>query len=81
VKWEARQMINKNRWVADNNRRGIFFPTWRGKVLRDKNEEEQNKIARKIYALAYEEELYSGSQVFSTRPKSQNPFHEGLQRA
>jgi tRNA(fMet)-specific endonuclease VapC len=24
---------------------------------------------------------YSGSQVFSTRPKSQNPFHEGLQRA
>jgi hypothetical protein len=58
VKWEARQMINKNRWVADNDHRGIFFPTWRGEILRDKNEEEQKKIARKIYALAYEEELY-----------------------
>jgi hypothetical protein len=58
VKWEVRQVINKNRWVADNDRVGIIFPSWKGKILRSRNKEKLEETAKKIYALAYEEELY-----------------------
>jgi hypothetical protein len=52
-------MVNKNRWVVDDDYTGVSkFPCWQGKILRSKNKEEVEKNTRKIYALAYEEELY-----------------------
>ncbi len=52
-------MINKNRWVVDNDYTGVNkFPCWQGKILRSKSKEELEKNTRKIYDLAYDEELY-----------------------
>jgi hypothetical protein len=59
VKCEDKQMINKNRWVVDNDYTSDSkFPCWQGKILRSKNKEELEKNTRRIYALAYDEELY-----------------------
>jgi hypothetical protein len=52
-------MNNINRWVVDKDYSIIGkFPHWQGKILRNKNEEKLEETTRKIYALAYEEELY-----------------------
>jgi hypothetical protein len=52
-------MNNKNRWVVDKDYSITGkFPYWQGKILCTKNEEKIEETTRKIYALAYEEELY-----------------------
>jgi hypothetical protein len=58
VKLEDRQMSNINRWVVCDYYTSHEFPCWEGKIFRSRNEEEQKETVRRIYALAYEEELY-----------------------
>jgi hypothetical protein len=56
VKCEDRQMSNINRWVLDVSREHRF-PYWKGIIFCSENKEEQKENVKRIYDLAYEEEL------------------------
>jgi hypothetical protein len=58
VKYEDRQMSNINRWVVSSWLSDLGFPYWQGRIFCDKNEEGQKEVVKRIYDIAYDEELY-----------------------
>jgi hypothetical protein len=51
-------MSNINRWVVSDCLSELGFPYWQGRVFCCKNKEEQKEIVKRIYDIAYDEELY-----------------------